>query len=88
MDFGPDPRGMDRIPTRAGAHTVPQTRRNLMRTPMRRLLPTACLLLTIPSCGRNDVDAPPPIVLGDSTCQECGMINHRERTRLPTTPVR
>ncbi len=55
-----------------------------MRTPMRQMLSTACLLLTIPSCGRNDVDAPPPIVLGDSTCQECGMIISDERFATST----
>lgn len=45
------------------------TRRHLLR-----LAPGLLVLLNAPGCGRVDAAGPPTIVLGDTVCDECGMI--------------
>jgi len=40
--------------------------------------------LTVPSCNRTEQGGPPKIMLGDSTCRECGMIISDERFATAT----
>jgi nitrous oxide reductase accessory protein NosL len=47
----------------------------------------ALLFSSIPSCGRTSLEGPPSIMLGDSTCQECGMIISDERFATSTIIV-
>lgn len=44
----------------------------------------ATAVLAVPGCGREDAGGPPTIVLGDSVCNECGMIVSDERFATAT----
>ncbi len=42
------------------------------------------LMLSAPSCSRTDLSGPPTVLIGDSTCAECGMIISDERFATAT----
>lgn len=52
----------------------------------RALLPIlgAGLIVVTPGCGPEDADGPPAIRLGESVCDECGMILSEERFATAT----